>query len=86
MLQQPGKSGVFNLSSNASLPLKQIVQLIKEYAGCRVEPIFGALPYRPGQPMHMEGDSTRFNETFAFTPQVTIVEGLHKLVAETPAT
>jgi nucleoside-diphosphate-sugar epimerase len=86
VLRQPETSGVFNLSSNTSLPLKQVVQLIKEYAGCRVAPSFGALPYRPGQSMHMEGDSTRFYETFAFMPQVTIVEGLRKLVAETPAT
>jgi nucleoside-diphosphate-sugar epimerase len=86
VLRQPGKSGVFNLGSNTSLPLKQVVELIREYTGCRVAPVFGALPYRPGQSIHMEGDSTRFYETFAFTLQVTIVEGLRQLVAETPAT
>jgi len=82
VLRQPGKIGVFNLSSNASLPLKQLVELIQEYAGGRVAPVFGALPYRPGQSMHMEGDSTRFYETFAFTPQVTIVDGLRELAKE----
>ena len=85
VLRQPGKSGVFNLSSNTSLPLKQVVEMIKEYAGCRVEPGFGVLPYRPGQSMHIEGDSARFYETFAFTPQVTTLEGLRQLVAGTPA-
>lgn len=83
VLRRPGESGVFNLSSNTSVPLKQVVQLIREYTGCRAEPAFGALPYRPGQSMHMEGDSTRFNQTFAFQPQINIVEGLHQLVAET---
>jgi nucleoside-diphosphate-sugar epimerase len=83
VVQQPGKSGVFNLGSNTSLPLKQVVQLVKKYAGCRVEPVFGALPYRPGQSLHLEGDSTRFHETFAFTPQVAIDEGLRKLFEET---
>ena len=80
VLRQPEKSGVFNLSSNASLPLKQLVQLIKEHTGCRVEPAFGALPYRPGQSMHLEGDSTRFNQTFAFQPQINIIEGLRNMV------
>jgi hypothetical protein len=36
--------------------------------------------------MHVEGDSTRFYETFAFTPQVTIVEGLRALAKETATT
>jgi nucleoside-diphosphate-sugar epimerase len=83
VLRHPGTSGVFNLSSNTSLPLKQVLQRIKEYTGCRAEPAFGALPYRPGQSMHMEGDSTRFNESFAFKPQINLDEGLRKLVEET---
>jgi nucleoside-diphosphate-sugar epimerase len=83
VLQRPGRSGVYNLGSNTSVPLKQVVQLIREYTGCRAEPAFGAQPYRPGQSMHLEGDSTRFNQTFAFQPQINIVEGLHQLVAET---
>jgi nucleoside-diphosphate-sugar epimerase len=82
-LERPGRSGVYNLSSNTSLPLKQVVQLIREYTGCRAEPAFGALPYRPGQTMHLEGDSTRFNQTFAFQPQTNIVKGLRQLVTET---
>ncbi len=82
VLRHPEVSGVFNLSSNASLSLKQVVQLVKEYAGCRVEPAFGALPYRTGQSMHMEGDSTRFNRAFAFQPQISLADGLRQLVEE----
>jgi len=85
VLHQPGKNGVFNFSSNTSLPLKQVVQLIKEYTGCVAEPAFGALPYRAGQSMHIEGDSTRFNQTFAFKLQINISAGLRQLVKETPA-
>ena len=84
VLRHPEKSGVFNLSSNASLPLKQVVQLVKEYTGCQAEPMFGALPYRPGQSMHLEGDSTRFNQAFAFKPQINLNDGLCQLVKQTP--
>jgi nucleoside-diphosphate-sugar epimerase len=80
VLRQPDQSGVFNLSSNTSSPLKQVVQLIKEYTGCRAEPKFNALPYRPGQSMHLEGDSTRFNQAFSFRPQISLVDGLRELV------
>ena len=80
VLRQPETSGVFNLSSNAALPLKQIVQLVKEYTGGHAEPAFGALPYRAGQSMHLEGDSTRFNQTFAFQAKINLAAGLRQLV------
>ncbi|MEI6076671.1 MAG: NAD(P)-dependent oxidoreductase [Verrucomicrobiota bacterium] len=85
VLRRPGTGGVFNLSSNASLSLKQIVQLVKEHTGCRAEPAFGALPYRASQSMHIEGDSTRFNQAFAFQPKINIIEGLRQLVEATAA-
>ena len=80
VLQRPENSGVFNLSSNTSLTMKQVVQLVKEYTGCRAEPQFGALPYRPGQSMHIEGDSTRFYQAFAFQPKISLADGLCKVV------
>lgn len=80
VLRRPETSGVFHLGSNASLPLKQVVELVKEYTGCRAEPGFGALPYRPGQSMHMEGDSTRFYQTFGFQPKMTLAEGLREMI------
>ena len=83
VLRQPETSGVFNLSANTSLPLKEVVQLIQKLTGGCVNPVFGALPYRPGQSMHMEGDSSRFNQTFAFQPQINIMDGLRQLVKGT---
>lgn len=83
VLSQPGQSGVFNLSSNASWPLKHLVQLIKEHTQCKVEPAFGALPYRAGQSMHIEGDSTRFNQTFNFQPRINLGDGLRQTIEAT---
>jgi len=84
VLAHPEQSGVFNLSSNTSLPLKQVVELLKEFTGCPTELAFGALPYRPGQSIHMEGDSTRFYQTFSFQPTITIMEGLRQLCEANP--
>ena len=83
MLCHPEKSGVFNLGSNASLPLKQVVYRVKELTGFLAEPAFGALPYRPGHSLQIEGDSSRFNQAFAFQPQINIIEGLRQLVEAT---
>jgi len=80
VLHRPEKSGIFNLTSNASLTLKQVVQLIQKYSNAPTEPVFGALPYRPGQSMHLEGDSARFNQTFSFQPQITMAEGLRQMI------
>ena len=86
VLRHSEQGGVFNLSSNASVPLKQLVQRLKEYTGCVAEPAFGALPYRSGQSMRLEGDSTRFYETFAFRPQISLDEGLRRLASEMATT
>jgi nucleoside-diphosphate-sugar epimerase len=85
VLRRPAISGVFNLGSNGARSLKELVLLIKEYTGCAAEPGFGALPYRPGQSMHIEGDSTRFYQAFSFQPQISIQEGLRQLSAAVPA-
>jgi nucleoside-diphosphate-sugar epimerase len=75
-------SGVFNLGSNASVPLKQIVRMLQKFCGSAVEPEFGALPYRPNQSMRMEGDSWRFYATFGFAPRITLEQGLRELAAK----
>lgn len=80
VLQCPEPSGIFNLSSNTSLTLREVAGLIKKYTACVADPVFGALPYQPHQSMHMEGDSTRFNETFAFKPAISIIDGLRALI------
>lgn len=75
-------SGVFNLTSNSSVPLRQVVEKVHRFAGSKVAPVFGALPYRPNQSMHMEGDSTKFNQTFAFAPRISLDEGLRQLAEQ----
>lgn len=81
-VERPEASGVFNLGSNTSVPLKEIALRLQELSGSRVGPVFGALPYRPNQSMRMEGDSTKFYAAFGFAPRITLEEGLRELIGE----
>lgn len=82
VLDKPEASGVFNLGSNTSVPLKEIARQLQELSGSRVKPIFGALAYRPGQSMRLEGDSAKFYATFGFAPRITLEEGLRELAKQ----
>jgi nucleoside-diphosphate-sugar epimerase len=63
------KSDVYNLSSNQSISLKEIVNKITEILNPSNPQInFGALPYRDNQPMLIQGDITKLkNEIGAFS-------------------
>lgn len=66
VLETKSESGIFNLSSNSSMQLKEMIEKIRNYINPNVVLNFGKLPYRPNQIMHMEGDSSKFNERFHF--------------------
>jgi len=82
VLDGPETSGVFNLGSNTSVPLKEIARRLQQLSGSREEPVFGALAYRPDQSMRLEGDSTKFYATFGFAPRFTLEQGLRDFVGE----
>lgn len=54
------ESGIYNLSSNAPQRLRDIVTRIRKLLKSNTVLNFGAMDYRPGQSMHIEGDTTRF--------------------------
>ncbi len=81
-LRQPDGVGVFNLGSNTSTPLKTIVRLVQRFIAKGVEPEFGALPYRANQSMHLEGDSSKFYETFSFAPRIALAEGISEYMRQ----
>ncbi|MDD3322934.1 MAG: NAD(P)-dependent oxidoreductase [Paludibacter sp.] len=59
-----GSSGIYNLSSDSPLSLKDILGAIKDIVNPYFKLNFGQLAYRENQSMHIEGDATKFNETF----------------------
>lgn len=80
VLETDSESGIFNLSSNSSMQLKVLVEKIKKIANPNAVLNFGALPYRPDQLMHMEGDSTKFNQRFDFHITSSLDDNLKQIV------
>lgn len=57
-----GKSGVYNVCSDNPTPLKTLVTKIRDRVNPSFRLNFGALPYRYGQCMYMEGDTQALKE------------------------
>lgn len=56
------ESGVYNISSNEALTLKEIIQRIKDKLKPEFRLNFGSLPYREDQSMHIQGDISKLEQ------------------------
>lgn len=81
VVEQNGSSGIYNLSSSRAETLQTILQLLKIYTKTETRLNFGKLPYRPGQSMHIEGDSTKFKNTFGTYETTDLTTKLKEMVA-----
>ncbi len=81
VLKTESKSGVFNLSSNSSVKLKELIEKIRAIVNPVAILNFGALPYRPNQVMQMEGNSTKFNKQFNFAVQSDFGDNIKEVVS-----
>jgi nucleoside-diphosphate-sugar epimerase len=86
-----GNEGIYNISSDKAITLRNLIERIKESLGSTSKLNFGAIPYRVNQPMLIQGDSRKFiNEigSFDITPFEealgrTIVYYQHKFKSDT---
>ena len=62
LIKSSGASGVYNISSSNPQPLKNIITEIRDILNPSFQLNFGALPYRNGQSMHIEGDVSKFEK------------------------
>lgn len=74
-------SGVFNLGSGVAHPLRDVVETIRAELGSDLEPVYGAVAYRPDQVMHLEADIRRLTEATGWRPETMLVEGIRRTVA-----
>ena len=74
-------SGVFNLGSGSARPLIDFIEAIRREVGSPVEPIYGAVPYRADQVMHLEADTSRLTAATGWRARTSIAEGIRGTVA-----
>jgi nucleoside-diphosphate-sugar epimerase len=69
LINAGGASGIYNLSTNQSIQLKVVAGMVKELIPSTGELLFGKIPYRENQIMHMEGNSEKFKTQFGLTAE-----------------
>ena len=57
------ESGVFNLSSSKTISIRDLLEKLRSMVNPNFKMNFGALPYRRGQSMWMQGDNRKISET-----------------------
>jgi len=71
------RSGRYNLSSGICVSLREMLSILEmKLSPEKKTLLFGALPYRPNQVMHMQGNNDLFQKRFQFVPETNIIDGL----------
>ena len=74
-------SGVFNLGSGQAVQVRSVIETIRDLAAPGMELVFGEIPFRPDQVMHMQADIGRLVQATGWRPRVSLAEGLARTVA-----
>lgn len=77
----PDADGVYNLSSGHAVPVRRIIETIRDAVVPGMELVFGEVPFGPNQIMHMEGRNARLRTMTAWSPQVTLADGIARTIA-----
>ncbi len=77
----PNATGVFNLASGHAVTVRSVVERIRDLAAPGMELVFGEVPFRPDQVMHMQADNHRLRTVTGWSPRISIDEGLAQTVA-----
>lgn len=77
-----GAEGVFNLGSGQALPLKEMVEMLRDLAAPGAELGFGEVPFRKDQVMHLQADIARLTKATGWVPRWSLREGLAETVRD----
>jgi nucleoside-diphosphate-sugar epimerase len=77
----PAAQGVFNLGSGRAVAVRTVVDLIRDLAAPGMELMYGEVPFRPDQVMHMQANISRLTSATGWMPRIPIEEGLTATVA-----
>ena len=77
----PAAEGIFNLGSGHPIPVRSIVEKIRDLTSPEMKLVFGEVPYRSDQVWHMEADIGRLTTLTGWLPRIGIDAGLAATVA-----
>jgi nucleoside-diphosphate-sugar epimerase len=69
---------IINLGTGVGTTVRAAIEQAAALAGGNVEPQFGALPHRPGEPMELVASVVRCRERLGWTPGISLSEGLRR--------
>jgi nucleoside-diphosphate-sugar epimerase len=81
--QKSFKKDIVNLSSNKEIKLKDLVLRIKKSLKSETQVNFGAIPYRKNEIKRYKINNNKIVENLNWKPQISIMEGIEKLVKNT---
>lgn len=76
--QQP--RGLFNLGSGQAVPLRTIIERVRDEVDAALPLGFGEVPYRPDQVMHLEADITALSAACGWRPTIDLASGIRETV------
>jgi UDP-glucose 4-epimerase len=77
----PAADGVFNLGSGQAVPVRDVIERIRDLAAPGMELLFGEIPFRPDQVMHLQADVSSLTAATGWRPQISLDDGLAQTVA-----
>jgi len=69
-------SGLYNLGSGAAIPLRGVIEQIRDSINPALELGFGEIPYRPDQVMHLQANIDKLKAGAAWAPATPLQTGL----------
>ncbi len=61
--------------------MREAVQMIRDLAAPGMDLVFGEVPFRPDQVMHMQANIERLKTATGWAPQVPFAQGIAETVA-----
>ena len=68
--------GLYNLGSGAAIPLRGLIERIRDSINPSLELGFGEIPYRPDQVMHLRANIDKLKANAAWAPETPLETGL----------
>jgi nucleoside-diphosphate-sugar epimerase len=76
LVSEPAAGQIINLGTGVGTSVQQAVRLAVQVSGDQVQPQFGALPYRPGEPPRMVASTETCAALLGWTPPTSLEQGL----------